>query len=151
NTDFIDNSAGVDCSDNEVNIKILLNEILVNGDLTEKQRNKLLFDMTEGVAQLVLKNNYRQTQAISVAHRDALPRMEEYRRLVNSMEHAKKLNRKLEFLPSDDAITERKSLGQGLTRSELSVLISYVKGDLKEMLIKSTLPDEAHLAEEITK
>lgn len=150
NTDFIDNAAGVDCSDHEVNIKILLNEILVNGDLTEKQRNKLLSEMTDGVAQLVLKNNYRQTQAISIAHRDALPRMEEYRRLINSMESAKKLNRKLEFLPSDDAITERKSLGKGLTRPELSVLISYVKGDLKETLINSTLPDEAHLAHEIT-
>tara|TARA_R110001592_G_scaffold6853_5_gene37843 strand:- start:5654 stop:10510 length:4857 start_codon:yes stop_codon:yes gene_type:complete len=150
NTDFIDNAAGVDCSDHEVNIKILLNEILVNGDLTEKQRNKLLSQMTEDVAQLVLKNNYRQTQAISIAHRDALPRMEEYRRLINSMESAKKLNRKLEFLPSDDAITERKSLGKGLTRPELSVLISYVKGDLKETLINSTLPDETHLADEIT-
>jgi glutamate dehydrogenase len=149
NTDFIDNAAGVDCSDHEVNIKILLNEILVNGDLTQKQRNKLLSQMTEDVAQLVLKNNYRQTQAISIAHRDALPRMEEYRRLINSMESAKKLNRKLEFLPSDDAITERKSLGKGLTRPELSVLISYVKGDLKETLINSTLPDEVHLAEEI--
>ena len=150
NTDFIDNAAGVDCSDHEVNIKILLNEILVNGDLTEKQRNKLLSDMTEDVAELVLKNNYRQTQAISIAHRDALPRMEEYRRLINSMESAKKLNRKLEFLPSDDAITERKSLGHGLTRPELSVLISYVKGDLKETLINSSLPDEKHLADEIT-
>ena len=149
NTDFIDNAAGVDCSDHEVNIKILLNEILVNGDLTEKQRNNLLLDMTEEVAQLVLKNNYRQTQAISIAHRDALPRMEEYRRLINSMESAKKLNRKLEFLPSDDAITERKSLGYGLTRPEMSVLISYVKGDLKETLINSTLPDEEHLAQEI--
>ena len=150
NTDFIDNAAGVDCSDHEVNIKILLNEILDNGDLTEKQRNKLLLEMTDDVAQLVLKNNYRQTQAISIAHRDALPRMEEYRRLINSMESAKKLNRKLEFLPSDDAITERKSLGQGLTRPELSVLISYVKGDLKETLINSSLPDESHLSDEIS-
>ena len=150
NTDFIDNAAGVDCSDHEVNIKILLNEILVNGDLTEKQRNKLLVEMTDGVAQLVLKNNYRQTQAISIAHRDALPRMEEYRRLINAMENAGKLNRRLEFLPSDDEITERKSLGKGLTRPELAVLISYVKGDLKETLNNSALPDEEHLSEEIT-
>lgn len=149
NTDFIDNAAGVDCSDHEVNIKILLNEILINGDLTEKQRNKLLADMTESVSGLVLKNNYRQTQAISIAHRDALPRMEEYRRLINSMESAGKLNRRLEFLPCDEDITERKSINKGLTRPELSVLISYVKGDLKETLINSTLPDEAHLASEI--
>jgi glutamate dehydrogenase len=150
NTDFIDNAAGVDCSDHEVNIKILLNEILANGDLTEKQRNKLLVDMTDSVAKLVLKNNYRQTQAISIAHRDALPRMEEYRRLINAMENAGKLNRRLEFLPSDDEITERKSLGKGLTRPELAVLISYVKGDLKETLNASSLPDEAHLSEEIS-
>ena len=150
NTDFIDNAAGVDCSDHEVNIKILLNEILVNGDLTEKQRNKLLVDMTDGVAKLVLKNNYRQTQAISIAHRDALPRMEEYRRLINALENAGKLNRKLEFLPSDDEITERKSLGKGLTRPELAVLISYVKGDLKETLNNSSLPEEEHLSEEIS-
>jgi glutamate dehydrogenase len=151
NTDFIDNAAGVDCSDHEVNIKILLNEILLNGDLTEKQRNKLLAGMTDGVAQLVLKNNYRQTQAISIAHSDALPRMEEYRRLINAMENAGKLNRRLEFLPPDEDITERKSMGKGLTRPELSVLISYVKGDLKETLINSTLPDEAHLNSEISK
>lgn len=149
NTDFIDNAAGVDCSDHEVNIKILLNDILLNGDLTEKQRNKLLADMTDAVSDLVLKNNYRQTQAISIALKDAMPRMEEYRRLINSMESAGKLNRGLEFLPCDDDITERKSEGKGLTRPELSVLISYVKGDLKEELINSSLPDDEHLTNEI--
>jgi len=149
NTDFIDNAAGVDCSDHEVNIKILLNEILLNGDLTEKQRNKLLASMTDSVSDLVLKNNYRQTQAISIAHYDALSRMEEYRRLMNSMESAGKLNRQLEFLPMDDEITERKSLSEGLTRPELSVLISYVKGDLKEELNDSSLPDDVHLKDEI--
>jgi len=149
NTDFIDNAAGVDCSDHEVNIKILLNEILLNGDLTEKQRNKLLASMTDSVSDLVLKNNYRQTQAISIAHHDALSRMEEYRRLMNSMESAGKLNRQLEFLPLDDEVTERKSLSEGLTRPELSVLISYVKGDLKEELNDSSLPDDIHLRDEI--
>jgi glutamate dehydrogenase len=149
NTDFIDNAAGVDCSDHEVNIKILLNDILINGDLTEKQRNKFLVDMTDAVSGHVLENNYRQTQAISIAHRDASSRMEEYRRLMNSMETAGKLNRGLEFLPLDDEITERKSLDEGLTRPELSVLISYVKGDLKEELIDSTLPDQSHLSAEI--
>ena len=149
NTDFIDNAAGVDCSDHEVNIKILLNDILINGDLTEKQRNKLLAGMTDSVSDLVLKNNYRQTQAISIALKDATPRMEEYRRLINAMESSGKLNRELEFLPCDDEITERKSEGRGLTRPELSVLISYVKGDLKEELINSTLPDDDHLTDEI--
>jgi len=149
NTDFIDNAAGVDCSDHEVNIKILLNEILMNGDLTEKQRNSLLVSMTEDVADLVLKNNYRQTQAISIATEEALYRTEEYRRLVNSMEAAGKLNRELEFIPADDIITERKAKGGGFTRPELSVLISYVKGDLKEELINSELPDNASLITEI--
>ncbi len=149
NTDFIDNAAGVDCSDHEVNIKILLNEILVNGDLTEKQRNKLLVSMTDSVSDLVLKNNYRQTQAISIATNEALSRTEEYRRLINSMECAGKLNRALEFLPADDIITERKVTGCAFTRPELSVLISYVKGDLKEELINSELPDNPSLAGEI--
>jgi glutamate dehydrogenase len=149
NTDFIDNAAGVDCSDHEVNIKILLNEILVNGDLTEKQRISFLVNMTEDVANLVLKNNYRQTQAISIATSEAVPRTEEYRRLVNSMVSAGKLNRSLEFLPADDIITERKVKGEGFTRPELSVLISYVKGDLKEELINSDLPDNESLIEEI--
>jgi len=149
NTDFIDNAAGVDCSDHEVNIKILLNEILVNGDLTEKQRNNLLVSMTDDVADLVLKNNYRQTQAISIATAEALSRTEEYRRLINSMETAGKLNRALEFLPADDIITERKVKGEGFSRPELSVLISYVKGDLKEELINSELPDNESLITEI--
>ena len=149
NTDFIDNAAGVDCSDHEVNIKILLNDILLNGDLTEKQRNKLLVQMTSSVSDLVLQNNYRQTQAISIAHRESLQRMEEYRRLINAMENAGKLDRALEFIPDDDQITERKSAGERLTRAELSVLISYVKGDLKEVLIDSDFPDDSSLMGEI--
>ncbi len=149
NTDFIDNAAGVDCSDHEVNIKILLNDIVANEDLTEKQRNKMLAEMTESVAELVLKNNYRQTQAISIAHRDGLPRMEEYRRLINAMEAAGKLKRSLEFIPDDESITERKSLGEGLTRPELSVLISYVKGDLKEALNCPDLTQVDSLSNEV--
>lgn len=149
NTDFIDNAGGVDCSDHEVNIKILLNEVVANGDLTEKQRNKMLSEMTDEVAELVLMNNYRQTQAISIASSDALPRVEEYRRLINNMEAADKLNRSLEFLPDDEEILERKSHGKGLTRPELSVLISYVKGDLKEVINNSVLPDDKCLSHEI--
>ncbi|UZE97582.1 NAD-glutamate dehydrogenase [Alkalimarinus alittae] len=149
NTDFIDNAGGVDCSDHEVNIKILLNEVVANGDLTEKQRNKILAEMTDEVAELVLKNNYRQTQAISIASSEAFPRIEEYRRLINTMEAAGKLNRSLEFLPDEEAIAERKALGKGLTRPELSVLISYVKGDLKELITNSTLPDDQCLSGEI--
>ncbi|MFE8069550.1 NAD-glutamate dehydrogenase [Marinobacteraceae bacterium S3BR75-40.1] len=149
NTDFIDNAGGVDCSDHEVNMKILLNRLVSAGDLTEKQRNKMLEDMTDDVADLVLKNIYRQTQAISIASDSAYTRLEEYRRLMHSLESQGKLDRQLEFLPDEDTLNERKMHGQGLTRPELAVLISYVKGDLKQLLNDSDLPDNPALAGEI--
>jgi glutamate dehydrogenase len=145
NTDFIDNAGGVDCSDHEVNIKILLNEIVANGDLTVKQRNQLLLDMTDNVAQLVLHNNLRQTQAISVAQSEALRRSAEYRRFMNALQDAKRLDRKLEFLPSDDVLLERQTHGKGLTRPELAVLISYAKAVLKEDLAQSDLVDDEYM------
>lgn len=151
NTDFIDNSGGVDCSDHEVNMKILLNQAVAMGDLTDKQRNQMLEEMTDDVAHLVLKNNYRQTQAISIASVGATTRHEEYRRLMNTMESEGKLNRSLEFLPDDETLSERKLDKKGLTRPELSVLISYVKGDLKQTLIDSSLPDDPLLAGEMYK
>ncbi|HLT14215.1 MAG TPA: NAD-glutamate dehydrogenase [Marinobacter sp.] len=151
NTDFIDNAGGVDCSDHEVNMKILLNRAVAMGDLTGKQRNVMLEDMTDDVAALVLKNNYRQTQAISIASLDTAPRLEEYRRLMNTFESEGKLNRSLEFLPDDEALSERKLAKKGLTRPELSVLISYVKGDLKQTLIDSSLPDNPLLEGEMYK
>ncbi|WP_166265276.1 NAD-glutamate dehydrogenase [Marinobacter caseinilyticus] len=151
NTDFIDNAGGVDCSDHEVNMKILLNSVVATGDLTEKQRNVLLENMTDDVAELVLRNNYRQTQAISIASVQAAARLEEYRRLMSSFEIAGKLNRQLEFLPDEEMLAERKLKKQGLTRPELSVLISYVKGDLKQVLIDSNLPDDPSLSDEIHK
>ncbi|WP_152207490.1 NAD-glutamate dehydrogenase [Marinobacter changyiensis] len=151
NTDFIDNAGGVDCSDHEVNMKILLNRVVASGDLTEKQRNIMLEEMTDEVSELVLKNNYRQTQAISIASVDTATRIEEYRRLMNTFESEGKLNRQLEFLPDEEILAERKLKKQGLTRPELSVLISYVKGDLKQVLIESDLPDDPSLAGEIHK
>ncbi|MBB5321226.1 NAD-glutamate dehydrogenase [Marinobacter oulmenensis] len=151
NTDFIDNSGGVDCSDHEVNMKILLNQAVALGDLTNKQRNIMLEEMTDDVARLVLKNNYRQTQALSIASLDTATRLEEFRRLMNTFESEGKLNRGLEFLPDDETLGERKLAGKGLTRPELSVLISYVKGDLKQTLIDSTLPDDPLLASEMYK
>ncbi|RMF16088.1 MAG: NAD-glutamate dehydrogenase [Gammaproteobacteria bacterium] len=149
NTDFVDNSAGVDCSDHEVNIKILLNGVVANGDMTMKQRNKLLEDMTDQVAWLVLKNNYRQTQALTIARFEASERIEEYRRLINHLEGLGKLDRALEYIPDDDTITERKSRGEGLTRPELCVLNSYVRGYLKEVLIDSELVDDPYLVREL--
>ncbi|MBO3276562.1 NAD-glutamate dehydrogenase [Pseudomonas schmalbachii] len=149
NTDFIDNAGGVDCSDHEVNIKILLNEVVAAGDMTSKQRNKLLAEMTEQVSGLVLGNNYKQTQALSLAERRARERIAEYKRLMNDLESRGKLDRPLEFLPTDDVLAERIAVGQGLTRSELAVLISYSKIDLKEQLLKSLVPDDDYLTRDM--
>jgi glutamate dehydrogenase len=146
NTDFIDNAGGVDCSDHEVNIKILLNSVVARGDLTEKHRNALLVEMTDSVADLVLRNNYRQVQAISMAQFQAVQRGGEYQRFIRSFEEAGRLNRELEFLPSDEELLDRKLQGQALTRPELSVLISYSKAVLKEQLIDSDLGNDPFLA-----
>ena len=149
NTDFIDNAGGVDCSDHEVNIKIMLNELVAAEQMTGRQRNQLLAAMTDEVAGLVLTNNYRQTQAISLAARQAGLAMGEYRRFISAMESAGKLNRALEFLPSDEQLVERSAAGKGLTRSELSVLVSYAKADLKEALAASDVPEDSYLAREL--
>ena len=132
NTDFIDNVGGVDCSDNEVNIKILLNTIMNNGDLTLKQRNKLLYDMTDDVAEIVIQDCYRQTQSISITQMMGVKQLKEQLRFIHGLERAGSLNRELEFIPSDDEISDRVVTGQGLTRPELSVLIAYGKMVLKE-------------------
>jgi len=149
NTDFIDNAGGVDCSDHEVNIKILLNEVVQAGDMTDKQRNQLLASMTDEVGGLVLGNNYKQTQALSLAARRALPRIAEYKRLMNDLEGRGKLDRAIEFLPAEEAINERVAAGHGLTRAELSVLISYSKIDLKEQLLGSLVPDDDYLTRDM--
>ncbi|MEJ5865758.1 NAD-glutamate dehydrogenase [Pseudomonas farsensis] len=149
NTDFIDNAGGVDCSDHEVNIKILLNEVVQAGDMTEKQRNQLLGSMTDEVAALVLGNNYKQTQALSLAARRARERIAEYKRLMADLEGRGKLDRAIEFLPSEEQLAERLAAGQGLTRAELSVLISYSKIDLKEQLLKSQVPDDDYLTRDM--
>ena len=149
NTDFIDNAGGVDCSDHEVNIKILLNDALENGDLTQKQRNLLLHEMTDDIKVRVLTNNYRQVQAISLEQVHAVNGMAENRRYILDLEQRGQLNRQLEFLPDDEVLSERQSAGSGLTRPELAVLISYSKGELKQQLLDSGAPDDPFLAEEI--
>lgn len=146
NTDFIDNAAGVDCSDHEVNIKILLHEVMENGDLTEKQRNKFLASMTENVARLVLDNNYRQTQAISLAETDSLRRSAEYQRVMNTWQSQGRLDRQLEYLPEDEALAERQAQGQGLTRPELAILISYAKVILKNDLAEADIASDQYMA-----
>jgi len=146
NTDFIDNSGGVDCSDHEVNIKILLNAVVARGDLTEKHRNILLEEMTESIAQLVLLNNYRQSQSISLVEFQSEDRSGEYRRFIRSLEEMGRLNRALEFIPTDEELAERRVQGNALTRPELSVLISYTKAILKEELMANDLGEDPYLA-----
>jgi len=130
NTDFIDNSAGVDTSDREVNIKILLGAAEQDGRMTRKQRNKLLVEMTDNVASFVLRNNYLQTQSISMMEARARERLDESARLITNLEKTGLLDRGLEFLPDEVEIDDRRQRKQGLTRPELAVILSYAKIDL---------------------
>jgi len=135
NTDSIDNSAGVDCSDHEVNIKILLNSLLLKGDLTLKQRDKLLASMTDQVAELVLKNNYAQNNAISMIKAEAIFVWQNLKQLITSLEAKAHLNCSLEKLPNEKEMQARKVSGKGLMRPEISVLLAYTKQLLKTELL----------------
>ncbi|EWH12355.1 glutamate dehydrogenase [Catenovulum agarivorans DS-2] len=146
NTDFIDNVGGVDCSDKEVNIKILLNSLVQDGELTLKQRNKLLYDMTEDVAAIVLKDCYRQTHSLSITEYKIKTGLKEQIRFLHALEKEGYLDRELEFLPSDDELAERQAAGHGLTRPELSVLIAYAKMVLKHKLNISEITDNPHIS-----
>ncbi|WP_406667773.1 NAD-glutamate dehydrogenase [Gallaecimonas sp. GXIMD1310] len=132
NTDFVDNVGGVDCSDNEVNIKILLNSLVNDGEMTRKQRDQLLYDMTDEVARIVLEDCYEQTHSISITELLGGGALKEQTRFIQELEKAGKLDRALEFLPSEDELAERAAQGRGLTRPELSVLVAYGKMVLKE-------------------
>jgi glutamate dehydrogenase len=147
--DAIDNSAGVDCSDHEVNIKILLDAIVAEGDLTEKQRNALLAEMTDEVAELVLRDNYEQIQAIGTSLAQAAPMVDVHARYIRSLEQAGKLDRALEFLPDDETLTERKAADQGLVAPELAILLSYTKIALYDALLASELPGDPSLLGEL--
>ncbi|MBD0354463.1 MAG: NAD-glutamate dehydrogenase, partial [Rubrobacteraceae bacterium] len=147
--DAIDNSAGVDTSDHEVNIKILLDAIVKNGDMTEKQRNELLAEMTEEVAKLVLRDNYQQTQALSLAVTQAAPMVDVHARYIRALENAGKLNRDLEFLPSEETLSERKSDGMGLSAPEFAILLSYTKITLYRELVDSEVVEDPYLFGEL--
>jgi len=149
NTDFIDNSAGVDCSDHEVNIKILLGSVVASGDMTEKQRNALLEDMTEEVAELVLRDNYLQTLAMSVEEAQAADLLGAHAHLIRSLERNANLDRAIQGLPDEEEIQRRQSLNLGLARPELAVLLSYSKMWLYEELLASDLPDESLLESDL--
>lgn len=134
NTDSIDNAAGVDCSDHEVNIKILLNKVVEQGDMTKKQRDVLLAQMTDEVSALVLRNNYHQSQAISMVEKQAGTMIGVHERLINELSQYGRLDRVVEFLPNSDEIEERRLQGKGLSRPELAVIFAYSKLLLKEQL-----------------
>ncbi len=143
-TDAIDNSAGVDCSDHEVNIKILLDRVVEAGDLTLKQRNELLASMTEEVGHLVLADNYYQTQALDVANHRPLYFLAGQQRLMQWLEGAGRLNRKIEFLPTDEEIARRRAHQLGLTAPEGAVVLAYAKMSVFDDLLASNLPDDPY-------
>lgn len=149
NTDSIDNSAGVDCSDHEVNIKILLGEIEEAGDLTRKQRDRLLEKMTDEVADLVLRDNYLQSQAITVTHLLGAHLLDRLARFMRSLERVGQLDRAIEALPDDETVEERMKAGIGLTRPEISVLLSYAKIVLYDEILASDLPDDPYLQRDL--
>ncbi len=151
NTDAIDNSAGVDSSDHEVNIKILLGRVVDDGELTEKQRNRLLADMTEEVGELVLRNNYLQGQALTMTESRSLDLLESQVRYMRSLERQGKLDRTVEYLPDAEVLEERRGAGQGLTRPELSVLLAYAKNVLYEEFLASDLTDSDFLLNDVVK
>lgn len=145
NTDAIDNSAGVDTSDHEVNIKILLNGLVRDGDMTVKQRNKLLAEMTDEVGRLVLRNNYAQNIALSNASAQAPSLLHAQQRFMRRLGRDGHLDRALEFLPNDRQIRELLNHGKGLSQPELAVLIAYTKITTADELISTSLPDDPHL------
>ncbi|MEO8160818.1 MAG: NAD-glutamate dehydrogenase, partial [Arenimonas sp.] len=151
NTDFIDNSAGVDTSDHEVNIKILLAAPVKRGELSMQQRNTLLASMTDEVGELVLNDNYRQNQAISLMESMSAPRLGSFGHFIRTLEGQGLLDRAIEFLPSDAELSERKSRGAGLTRPELSVLLSYDKIVIFNELLESDVPEDPHLSKELVR
>ncbi|MBT8240036.1 MAG: NAD-glutamate dehydrogenase, partial [Acidimicrobiia bacterium] len=142
NTDAIDNSAGVDCSDHEVNLKILLALAERNGDLTRKQRNQLLESMADVVCENVLDNNYSQNESLSAAEAQAAGMVQVHTRVMGWLEREAMLDRTVEHLPSDGEMLERQESGTGLTRPELAVLLAYTKNLLTERLAGSELASD---------
>jgi glutamate dehydrogenase len=151
NTDFIDNSAGVNTSDLEVNLKILLNGAVRAREITRAARDRLLVQMTDEVAALVLRNNYLQSQAISSSEFQSKERLSESAFVIRVLERSGDLNRSLEFLPSTEEIAERRKAGEGLTRPELAITLSYGKIWLYKALINSNVPEDPYLSAELNR
>ncbi|GAA0573368.1 NAD-glutamate dehydrogenase [Actinomadura livida] len=145
NTDFIDNSAGVDTSDHEVNIKILLDQVVRDGELTGKQRDNLLYEMTDEVGRLVLRDNYAQNVVLAASRAQAPAMLHIHARYLRKLERDGRLQRRLEFLPDDKALAERRQSGLGLTGPEFAVLLAYAKLALDHDLAASDLADDPYL------
>jgi glutamate dehydrogenase len=150
NTDFIDNSAGVDTSDHEVNIKVLLADSVDRGELGAAQRNHLLQEMTDEVAALVLRDNYHQNRALASSRAQAPEMLHVHSRMMRKMVRDGRLRRKLEVLPGDKEIAERRSAGLGLTGPEFAVLLAQVKIAAEQEMLASTLPDDPYLQSVLT-
>ena len=145
NTDAIDNSAGVDCSDHEVNIKILLSAVQQKTGMSEDDRNKLLESMTDEVGELCLVDNYEQTQCLTAMVARGYAMIENQKRLMHDLEHTGELDRALEYLPTDEELTDRMRHKESLTRPELSVLLAYAKNVSYQEILASELPDDTSL------
>src|SRR5581483_2005321 len=148
NTDAIDNSGGVDCSDHEVNIKILLDTVVADGELTVRQRDRLLAEMTGEVSAMVLRDNYDQTGALAVARAQAAAMVDVHARYLRKLENEGNLDRAIEFLPSDEVLAQRRSAGTGLTSPEFAVLLAYTKLDVSSRLLASDVPEDPWLGRE---
>jgi glutamate dehydrogenase len=149
NTDAIDNSAGVNSSDLEVNIKIALGALTRTGQLTTPVRNEFLASMTDQVAELCLRNNYLQTLALSVEEQRGPSAFAEHVALIEALEDKGELSRAVEFLPDDNGLRHRVAAGRGLTRPELAVLLAYAKNDANAALLVTGVPDDPHLGKEL--
>ena len=145
NTDAIDNSAGVDCSDHEVNIKILLAAAVERSELDTGERTDLLAEMTDAVSRLVLADNYQQNRALANAQAQASSLADVHGRMIHALEHSGELDRALEFLPDDETLHARHAVGNGLVGPELAVLLAYAKNGLAESVLASSVPDDADL------
>ena len=145
NTDSIDNVGGVNASDHEVNIKILLDGLVADGELSVEDRNGLLAEMTGAVAEQVIYGSYTQTQALCIDRVEAPSMIDVHARLIRRLEQTAGLKRELEFLPSEEEISDRKAAHQGLVSPELAIVMAYAKLFLYRRLLESDLPDDQDL------
>ncbi len=147
NTDFIDNSAGVDCSDHEVNLKILLNEEMLKGNLTLAKRDELLFSLTQEVADLVLRDNYEQALVMSFTAASSRKYISLHASHIKELEAAGIFDRAVEYIPDDKKLLERKAASEGLTRPEIAVILEYTKIYIKQAILQTNIPEDPYLGE----